>query len=67
MAVGGRASRLAADARYQRSLHGETGVIAIAVGVVLLAATGFVACYIPARWMDFSKFPSRLLNPLMNF
>ncbi|HUJ32074.1 MAG TPA: ABC transporter permease [Candidatus Acidoferrum sp.] len=29
--------------------HGETGVIAFAVGVVLLAATGFLACYVPAR------------------
>jgi predicted permease len=30
-------------------LHGETGVIAFAVGIVLLAATGFLACYVPAR------------------
>ncbi len=29
--------------------HGQTGVIAFVVGVVLLAATGFVACYVPAR------------------
>jgi ABC-type antimicrobial peptide transport system permease subunit len=32
-----------------RVFHGETGVIAFAVGIVLLAATGFVACYVPAR------------------
>jgi predicted permease len=29
--------------------HGQTGAIAFVVGVVLLAATGFVACYVPAR------------------
>jgi ABC-type antimicrobial peptide transport system permease subunit len=29
--------------------HGETSVIAFVVGIVLLAATGFVACYVPAR------------------
>ena len=32
-----------------RVFHGETGVIAFAVGIALLAATGFVACYVPAR------------------
>ena len=32
-----------------RVFHGETGAIAFAVGIVLLAATGFVACYVPAR------------------
>jgi putative ABC transport system permease protein len=29
--------------------HGDTGVIVFAVAAMLLAATGFLACYIPGR------------------